>query len=183
MDVCNTRFGSRQLHYRLSHPSLDRKEIELSHSMVGTMIEQNRFQRIRTMITHTIDGERVARRFETAWKIHPGLIGSLYRFLETWESIDAYCKTSVPGAESPITSSQWTDLLHHFKSTLIIEALFENRASRWEVPIRPDSNLIQEMDSNERKWETRIDYLKSIMEIKGDKSIKLCSNDSDGYTI
>lgn len=84
MDVCCTRFGSRQLQYRLSHPSLNREEIEHSHSMVGQLIEHNNHTRIRSMITNTIDGERVARRLETAWKLTPGLIGSMYRFLETW---------------------------------------------------------------------------------------------------
>jgi hypothetical protein len=60
--------------------------------MVGLLMEQSRYKEIRSMIQNSIDGERVARRLETAWKIHPGLIGAMYRFLETWQRIDTYCK-------------------------------------------------------------------------------------------
>lgn len=89
----------------------------------------------------------------------------------------------MPSASSPITNETWNELLTYFTQSLSIGALFENRASRWEVPIRPDSELVQDIERNRAKWNTRIGYLKQIMEINGDKSIKLCSNDSDGYTI
>lgn len=74
LNRCMTPFGSRFLHYTMANPLTNINEIRLRHEKVGILIQDERFRHIRSCIRGSVDGERIVRRLEVAWKLTPTLV-------------------------------------------------------------------------------------------------------------
>lgn len=183
LDMCATRFGSRLLQYRISHPMIHAESICESHEAVGRLLENQHYTYLRGRMTSSQDGERIIRRVETNWKVSPGLVGSLYTFLKTWRGVQEYIEGNQDLELMSCSVSRWDALLEHLETHFVIDALYENRSGRWDIPIRPQSDLSKEIDMRTHTWQRRMEYIKNILGVKSEKSVKLCSNDTDGYTI
>lgn len=48
--------------------------------------------------------------------------------------------------------SRWDALLEHLETHFVIDALYENRSGRWDIPIRPQSDLLKEIDMRTHTW-------------------------------
>lgn len=138
-------FGSRFLHYSMAHPLVQCEAIQERHRKVGTLLADSLYRRIRSAIQGSLDGERIIRRLEVQWKLNPGLIESMWKFLDMWRTVSDMWDLG-------LKEDEWCRVIGSLEDSFDRDALQKNRANRWEHPIDPTSVYKEKKQNIERRW-------------------------------
>lgn len=185
MDVCGTKFGSRYLHFRLSHPSTNTSEIRRWHNAIGLFHKERMFEKVRGMCMGSLDMERIIRRIEINLKMTPNLVLCLWRVLDTWKAIHAVLMNSKEHLKLNMGfDMKWEEIESVLSKWFDRDALMENKGDRWQIPINPESVYKKKVVTVKDVWKRRINYIRGIINVSSDSnSIKVCSGDKMGYTV